>query len=150
MYNYSGGEMKDWQQLMSSGNQYFRDASWIDAQCCYQQAVSMIESQWSHKVDDRELLFAWVAGMHNLAHLYECQNQSDIALHYLKNAHQEVQSLSTNETVCEEVRSSAFQSLSITIPPLLDFAKRHPMCDDCVSALEQTADVIGMRSSAIH
>ncbi len=67
-----------------------------------------------------------------------------------KNAHQEVQSLSDDRSVSDEVRSSAFQSLSLTIPPLLEFAKRHPICDDCISALEQTAEKIGMRQTSLH
>ncbi|MCL1138852.1 DUF2753 family protein [Shewanella pneumatophori] len=142
--------MENWQQLMTSGNQHFKEASWMDAQYCYQQAVAMIENQWSHQVSDRELLFAWVAGMHNLAHLNECQDKTEVALYYLKNAHQEVQSLSNNESVADEVRSCAFQSLSLTIPPLLEFAKRHPICDDCISALEQTAEQIGMKQTPLH
>ncbi|WP_108944327.1 DUF2753 family protein [Shewanella halifaxensis] len=142
--------MENWQQLMNSGNQHFKEAAWMDAQYCYQRAVAMIESQWSHQVSDRELLFGWVAAMHNLAHLFECQDKTEAALHYLKNAHQEVQSLSDDRSVSDEVRSSAFQSLSLTIPPLLEFAKRHPICDDCISALEQTAEKIGMRQTSLH
>ncbi|MEZ9819198.1 DUF2753 family protein [Shewanella sp. 10N.286.45.A1] len=146
----NGGEMENWQQLMNSGNQHFKEAAWLDAQYCYQQAVSLIESEWSHQLSDRELLFAWIAGMHNLAHLYESQQQSEMALHYLKHAHKQVQTLSADESVIAEVRSSAFNSLSLTIPPLLDFAKRHPICDDCVSALEETAASLGGQSSALH
>ncbi|MEZ9196543.1 DUF2753 family protein [Shewanella sp. 10N.286.54.B9] len=142
--------MENWQQLMNSGNQHFKDAAWLDAQYCYQQAISLIESEWSHQLSDRDLLFAWIAGMHNLAHLYESQHQSELALHYLKYAHEKVKSLSRSDSVCETVRSSAFQSLSLTIPPILDFAKRNPICDDCVLALEKTAALLGAQSSSVH
>mgnify|MGYP000742620968 CR=1 FL=1 len=141
--------MENWQQLRNSGNQHFKEAAWLDAQYCYQQALSLIESELSQQLSDRELLFAWIAGMHNLAHLYELQQQSETALYYLKLAHKEVQTLSADESVAVEVRRAAFNSLSITIPPLLDFAKRHPICDDCLSALQETAALVGGQSAAI-
>lgn len=142
--------MEKWQDVMQSGNQHYKESAWIDAQYCYQLAVSMIETQWSTEEGDRQLLFAWIAGMHNLAHLHERQQQSEMALHFLKNAHEKVLQMSSDNALSDHIRSSAFQSLSLTIPALLDFAKRHPICDSCVDALEQSAERIGAGTAQLH
>jgi len=146
----NGDEMKDWQQLMRSGNQYFQGADWLDAQYCYQQAISLIEDKWSDQFNDRELLFAWIAGMHNLAHVYESQQQREMALYYLKLAHEKVHALSLDESIAVELRSTAFTCLSLTTPPLLSFAKRHPICDDCVSRLERSVALCGGENTIVH
>ncbi|PKH57619.1 hypothetical protein CXF83_18095 [Shewanella sp. Choline-02u-19] len=59
----------------------------------------MIETQWSTEEGDRQLLFAWIAGKHNLAHLHERQQQSEMALHFLKNAHEKVRQMSSNDAL---------------------------------------------------
>ena len=127
--------MQYWQELLTKGNQYFHQKNWTEAENYYREAESLLDTQWDNDRNNEGILMAWICSTHNLATLYEKQNEHTVALQYLLIAHKRVFNLAQIGQSNEVLRLIAMKSLKITLTPIILFKKKYPICQDCMMAL---------------
>jgi len=142
--------MQTWEVLMDDGHRCFSEKSWQNAELCYQYAVEQIKQQWESKPENETLLMAWISAQHNLAAVYEAQDQHYTALRYLTMPHQWMMSLLRAETVSDTLKTLATQAVKVTLMPLLDFSRRHPICESCFDALQVSPEWLEDPHPTIH
>lgn len=142
--------MHQWQELLKIGNQFFNNASLMDAQMYYEDAVHLIEYEWSQDNSNPELLFGWVAAMHNLADLYEKQTANSKALNYLKRAHEQVFIVANDPQQTPSMQMLGLRASSITMKKLMAFAQQNDICDDCLDAIEKQHHHIDQAQPHFH
>lgn len=145
-----GVVMQTWKALMENGNSCFNAKSWQDAELCYQNAIEQIKQQWENEPENEKLLMGWISGQHNLAALYEEQGHHYTALRYLTMPHQWMMSLLRGESVSDSFKALATQAVKVTLMPLLDFSRRHPMCESCFDALQVSPEWLADPHPTIH
>jgi len=142
--------MQTWEVLMDDGHRCFNEKSWQDAELYYQHAVEQIKQQWENKPENETLLMAWISAQHNLAAVYEAQDQHYTALRYLTMPHQWMMSLLRGETVSDTLKALATQAVKVTLTPLLDFSRRHPICESCFDTLQISPEWLADPHPTIH
>lgn len=128
-------EHSKWQTLLKLGNDCFYDNHLHQAESFYSKAYDMLALGYKNNPHSADILMAWVCACHNLSSLYEAFGNFDLSLKFLKVPYDYLMEISVSSTTDEEVKLIAFQGISLTITPILMFAKKHPMCDDCQSKL---------------
>ena len=93
---------------------------------------------------------AWVCTCHNLSSLYETTGNLDSSLKFLMLPHEYLKSLSESSVSDEDVKLVAFKGMTLTLPAILLFAKKHPICDSCVSKLNDFKQLIALDTTSIH
>ena len=132
--------MYQWQDLLRYGKACFDNKDWLQAEYYFKQAESDLDQLWSQNSKNIELLMAWICSSHNLATLFEEQGNIEVSLQYLLLPHQRLLMLSENQQCCEDVQLIAIWALKLTLPPLITFAEKYPMCQECqrkFTSLEQ-------------
>lgn len=142
--------MENWQSMMKTGNAFFEQCAWFDAQYYYQNAISHIEALWSSDPQNIQLLLGWISGMHNLSALFEIQGDFQSALHYLKAPHEHMLSITQDDTQSESMQLIALKALKITLTPLLEFSQQHPICNPCLESLCAAEEFINASQPIIH
>ncbi len=142
--------MEVWQLLLVKGNDSFNKQHLPLAEEYYHQAIECLEQQWHANIEDCELLMAWISAFHNLAVLYEAQEQPKMAFRYLQIPHQRMAELSQQPQYSEDLQSVALLSLKITLMPLLAFSKKYPACDGCLSSLKKMETAVNASQPVMH
>jgi len=142
--------MKNWQSMIQTGNTFFEQCAWFDAQFYYQNAISHIEALWAEDPQNIQLLLGWISGMHNLSALFEVQGDFHTALHYLKAPHEHMLNITQDETQTESMQLIALRALKITLMPLLEFSQKHPVCNPCLESLHAAEEFINASQPIIH
>ncbi len=139
-----------WQTLLINANACFNQQNFEKAEENYHQAIECIEQYWQENSNDFELLMAWVSAFHNLAVLYETQEQPKLAFRYLQIPHQRMTELSQQSQYGDSLNFFALRALKITLTPMLAFSKKYPACDGCLSSLQKMAVAINDNQPVIH
>jgi hypothetical protein len=142
--------MEVWQLLLVKGNNSFNKQELQLAEEYYHQAIECIEHQWQINIEDSNLMMAWVSSFHNLAVLYEAQEQPKVAFRYLQIPHQRMIDISQNSMYSEDLKSVAICTLKMTLMPLLAFSKKHPACDGCLSSLNKMETAVNASQPVMH
>ena len=142
--------MEVWQLLLLKGNDSFNKLELPLAEVYYHQAIECLEQKWQADIEDGELLLAWISAFHNLAVLYEAQDQPKMAFRYLQIPHKRMSELSQQPQYSEYLQSVALLSLKITLMPLLAFSKKHPACDGCLSSLKKMEMDVNANLPVMH
>ncbi|WP_057830151.1 DUF2753 family protein [Colwellia sp. TT2012] len=142
--------MEVWQILLLKGNDSFNKQQLLLAEEYYHQAIECLEQLWQENIEDCELLMAWISAFHNLAVLYEEQDQPKMAFRYLQIPHQRMAELSQQTQNSEDLQFVALRSLKITLMPLLAFSKKYPACDGCLSSLNKMAMAVNASQPVMH
>jgi hypothetical protein len=142
--------MEVWQMLLVKGNNSFNKLDMLLAEEYYHQAIECIEQEWYANIENCNLLMAWISAFHNLAVLYEEQDQPKMAYRYLQIPHQRVTELAQQPNSSDDLKFVALRSLKITLTPLIAFSKKHPACDICLSALEKMEIAVNASQPVMH
>jgi hypothetical protein len=139
-----------WQSLLKLGNDCFYDKQWSQAEFFYSEAYDMLAYGYRNNPLSADTLMAWVCVCHNLSSLYESIGSLDLSLQFLKVPYDYLKEVSESEIPNEDVKLIAFNGLSLTIPPLMVFAKKYPMCNECKEKLGSLKKLIEHEVSPIH
>ncbi|MBL4899879.1 MAG: DUF2753 family protein [Colwellia sp.] len=142
--------MHQWQSLLTNGNDCFHNKNWLQAEYYYKEAAFHLETLWSSNTKDIELLMAWICSSHNLATLFESQNNPDLSLKYLLIPHKRMLSMTTSDEQCEDMKLIASNALKVTFMPILMFSKRHPMCPSCQQSLAEFKQNLDAQQCDLH
>jgi hypothetical protein len=129
--------MSKWQNLLNDGNDYYHHKNWRQAEYCYKEAAFHLDLLWSADSKNVQLLMSWICASHNLATLFEVQDDPDLSLQYLLIPHNRMLSICDSNDRCEDTKLIAQNALKMTFMPILMFSKRHPMCDGCLKSLSE-------------
>jgi hypothetical protein len=124
-------EHSQWQSLLKLGNDCFYDNHLHQAVSFYSKAYDMLALGYKNSPHSADILMAWVCACHNLSSVYEALGDLDLSLKFLKVPYDYLMDISVSNITDEEVKLIAFQGISLTITPILMFAKKYPMCDEC-------------------
>jgi hypothetical protein len=142
--------MRQWQRLLSDGNECFDNEKWRQAEYFYKEAASYLDILWAADISNIELLMAWIGSCHNLAVLYEKQDNPQVSLEYLLIPHQRMLAMSNSGEYCDDVQLIALKALKITFMPVLLFSKKYGICKDCQKALQAFKSQLDENQGTIH
>ncbi len=145
-----GKNMRQWQRLLSDGNECFDNEKWLQAEYFYKEAASYLDILWAADSSNIELLMAWIGSCHNLAVLYEKQGNPHISLEYLLLPHHRMLALSQSSQECEDVKLIALKALKLTFMPVLLFSKKYAICKDCQKGIEAFKSQLDENQATIH
>lgn len=142
--------MNQWQKLIANGNDYFHKRNWLQAEYNYKEASFHLDYLWASNSKNVELLMAWISVFHNLATLFEVQDNPELSLEYLLIPHNRMLTISNSDEQCEDMKLIATNALKVTFMPVLMFSKRHPICSGCQQSLEKFKQSIEAQQCSIH
>jgi hypothetical protein len=142
--------MEMWQLLLVKGNNSFNKQELLLAEEYYHQAIECIEKKWHADIEDSNLMMAWVSAFHNLAVLYEMQQQPKMAFRYLQIPHQRMAELSQQNQCSDDLKFVALRTLKMTLMPLLAFSKKYPACEGCLSSLQEMEVAVNASQPVMH
>lgn len=128
-------KMNHWKELLLEGNKNYDKSKWFQAEQLYRIAEKGLDKFWHEDQTNIELLMAWVCAAHNLAAVYEKQGNIRISLQYLVFPHKRMLKLSQGEHNDNALTMAAIKALKITLTPIIEFRKKHILCQDCYNAL---------------
>lgn len=143
-------EYSQWQSLLQLGNDCFHDKQWSQAEFFYSEAYDLLAFGYRNDPLSAEMLMAWVCTCHNLSSLYETLGNINLSLKFLTVPHDYLTEISDSTIPDEDVKLIAFKGLSLTVPALMMFSKKHPICDDCLAKLGSVNKLIELQRSHAH
>lgn len=139
-----------WQSLLTLGNNHFHNEQWDQAKFFYSEAYDLLFHFYQKEPLSSDLLMAWVCTCHNLSSLYETVGKLDLSLKFLMLPHDYLKNISESATSNDDMKLIAFKGMTLTLTPILLFAKKHPICDSCLSNFIQLKQRIDTDTSALH
>lgn len=143
-------EHSQWQSLLGMGNDCFHDKQWTQAEFFYSEAYDLLAFSYRNNPTCEETLMAWVCTCHNLSSLHESLANVDLALKFLIVPHEYLMEISVAEIDNDDVKLLAYKALNLTLPAILTFSKKHPVCNDCINKLSPTKRLLGTDSQSFH
>jgi hypothetical protein len=143
-------EDKQWQSLLKIGNDCFHDQQWSQAELFYSEAYDLLAFSYRDNPLCTQTLMAWICACHNLSTLYESTEKFTLALRFLTVPHEYLLEITKSEIENEDIKLIAFNGLKLTLSPILMFAKKHPICDDCLESLTSLKNLLKQNSLTIH
>jgi hypothetical protein len=143
-------ESTQWQSLLIQGNNCFNENQWQKAEYFYSEAYDLLAFGYRENPLCIETMMAWICSCHNLSSLYEKTNKLSLSLKFLTVPHDYLKKVSESEKADSDIKLLALKGLSLTLPPILEFSKSHPICDDCIEELANLKSVIGYAKRTMH
>ena len=143
-------ELSQWQSLLKLGNDCFYDKQWNQAEFFYSEAYDLLAFSYRNDPMSAETLMAWICACHNLSALYEAKEDLDLALKFLMVPHEYLIEVTESKIANEDIKLIAFNGLSLTLSPILTFAKKYPICDGCLEKFTSLKSLIEQQSQPIH
>lgn len=143
--------MKTWQNLMTQGNDFYTQQQWHSALSYYQEAITLLEDEMIIDVADvQQVIQAWICGYHNVATTYEQQGLIEKSRNSLVTPFKTMLALSYNQNVSSEMKLIANFSLKITLPPLLEFANKHPNEHEFINNVVEQLNTYDQLGHSLH
>lgn len=139
-----------WQSLLTLGNDCFHDNQWQQAEYFYSEAYDILAYSYRNNPVCEQTMMAWICTCHNLSSLYEQMDNCSLALRFLTVPHNYLKEVAHNTKIPNDIKLIAIKGLSITLPPILKFAKQYPLCDDCMSSFSQMESLIEHSCETVH
>ena len=143
-------EDKQWQSLLQQGNNFFHEQQWSQAEFFYSEAYNLLALSCSNHPMCTETLMAWICACHNLSALYESTDHLELSLKFLTAPHEYLLNIANSETAEEDAKVTAFNGLRLTLPPILMFAKKHPICENCLENFTSLNGLLTQHAPALH
>ena len=143
-------EHSQWQSLVKLGNDCFHDQEWSQAEFFYSEAYDILAFGYRNDPLSSETLMAWVCTCHNLSSLYERINNLELSLKFLKIPYEYLKEISDSSITNDDVKLIAFKGLSLTVPPLLTFGKKYPICEECKEQLGSLGKLLEKERRLAH
>lgn len=139
-----------WQSLLKRGNQCFHDQQWQQAEFFYSEAYDLLAHQFRETPTSTDILMAWICTCHNLSSLYEQKGKLELSLRFLMVPHEYLKEITDSDIGNHDIKLIAYRGLSVTLTPILEFAKKHPVCDSCTGQLESLKLLLEQDAQVIH
>lgn len=108
----------------------------------HKEAIYNLEKQLFKDPKSVGALCDWIASHHELALIYKKKGAIESAQKCLLIPHQTMLYMAQNHYGDEEKQLIALKAISITLPPLIEFAKIYPPCQNCMDNLNLQLNLI--------
>jgi hypothetical protein len=116
----------------------------------HREAIYHFEKKLMHEPKCVVTLCDWIASYHELASLYDQKGSVERAQKCLLIPHQSMLYMALHNDGDVEKEEIAMRAISVTLPPLMAFAKQHPPCDKCMQSLKIQLDMTNKRNKTDH
>lgn len=116
----------------------------------HREAIYNSERKLSQEPKCVDVLCDWIASYHELAFLYAQKGAVELAQKCLLIPHQSMLYMAQEHNGDIEQEQIAIRAISITLPPLLEFANEHPPCDNCMKELQAQLMMIQKNKKKDH
>ncbi|MCH2057818.1 MAG: hypothetical protein MK214_14640 [Thalassotalea sp.] len=139
-----------WQELLRQGNDCFHEQRWNQAEFYYSEAYDLLAFSYRANPLCSQTLMAWICSCHNLSSLYEEMSNIDLALRFVMAPHEYLLEVSNSSVDNEDVKLIAFKGLSLTLPAVMSFAQKYPICEDCLQKFTSLQQLMDHEEKSIH
>ena len=143
-------EDKQWQSLLQLGNESFHQQQWSQAELFYSEAYNLLALSYHNHPMCTETLMAWICACHNLSALYESTDRLELSLKFLTVPHEYLLSIANSKSAEEDAKVTAFNGLRLTLSPILMFAKKYPICENCLENFTSLKGLLKQHAAVIH
>lgn len=143
-------EDKQWQSLLQLGNESFHEQQWSQAELFYSEAYNLLALSYHNHPMCTETLMAWICACHNLSALYESTDHLELSLKFLTVPHEYLLSIANSKSAEEDTKVTAFNGLRLTLSPILMFAKKYPICENCLDKFTSLKGLLKQHAAVIH
>lgn len=127
--------MNAFSRFMSVGTVNDERSNSLKSEQFHREAIYHFEKKLSEEPKCVAALCDWIACYHELAVIYNDQGNTSASQKCLIIPHQTVLHMANNSFGDEELQLIGARAMSVTLPPLLAFAKVNPPCDACMAEL---------------
>ncbi len=117
--------MDQWKKHITIGNSYFRNQRFDEAEIHYLKARQHAESLFASWLDPQEAVAALVVSYHNLADLYQAENQPSLAFDMLSKVHSLLLKAADFSAENTERQAAVRSGVRQTYAALLNHMKTH-------------------------
>ena len=143
--------MEQWQQLMRQGNQQYDLKKWHEALGYYHHAIALLEQSVAiESPESQKIIQGWICGYHNVATTYEQQGFIERSRDTLITPFRIMLALSYHPQSTSTMKLIADHALTITLPPLLEFANKHPSEFDFINNLVEKLNIYDQLGHSQH
>ena len=143
-------EHSEWQSLLKLGNQSFHEKHWQQAEFFYSEAYDLLAIAYRNDPLSSDLLMAWICSCHNLATLYENLGNISLSWRFLIVPHDYMHEVIQAKGPSDDAKLIATKAMSLILPPILAFTKKHPVCNECIEQFGLPAQFGGLENSHVH
>ncbi|WED24678.1 hypothetical protein L3Q72_17535 [Vibrio sp. JC009] len=112
--------------------------------------IFSLEAELTKNPKSVKSLRSWIASYHALSVLYMEDGQVEAAQQCLLIPHRSMMHMANCSNGDEEQRLIATNALRLTLPPLLEFSRKYPPCDNCVRELEAQRKALETDDTVYH
>jgi len=116
----------------------------------HKEAIYNLEKTLSNNPKSVGPLCDWIASHHELALIYQNKGCVESAQKCLLIPHQAMLYMAQNDHGDAEQKLVALKAISLTLPPLIEFAKKHPPCQTCINTLNSQLSLIENNHKNYH
>ena len=116
----------------------------------HQGVIASLEKKLTKQPKCIAALCDWIANYHDLAMIYRQQGNVDEAQKCLLIPHQAMLHMAQNNYGDEEQEQIAMRAISLTLPPLLEFANVNPPCEHCMNELKSQLKMLEKFTETDH
>ena len=142
--------VQSWKEIVRNGNICFDQCRWYDAEALYNLAIEQLEVLWGADKENIQLMMGWIAAMHNLASLHEEQGNAESAIKPLMTCYKVIMTFRTGDSLNDEFSYYVTKATRITLQAIIEFSKKHPICDCCKSGLEASWQKLQATQNVLH
>lgn len=119
--------MEEWQYLIRQGNQEYDQQKWHEALGYYHHAITLLEQSVAiESPKSQQIIQGWICAYHNVSTTYEQQGFIERSRDTLITPFRIMLALTDHPQASSKMKLIATHALKITLPPLLEFANKHP------------------------
>lgn len=102
----------------------------------HREAIYSLERKLMEQPTCSELIKSWISSYHLLAECYKAQGDNERAMKCLLIPHHSMAYMAKYYQGDQDTEVVAMSALKLTLPPILEFAEHHPLCEGCMQELE--------------
>lgn len=116
----------------------------------YREAIYQLEQKLNQNPTCIGLICDWIANYHELATIYQEKGNIEMAQQCLYIPHESMLYMARHNPNNEDKKLIAMSAMSLTLPPLLEFAKTYPPCEHCMKELQTQMAILESRDETYH
>jgi len=121
----------------------------LESERHYRDSIYSLEQKLTLDPKCIESIRQWISSYHQLSVIYQNRGDWIAAQKCLLIPHHSMLYMA-NHTDDEEVELIAIRAINITLPKLMEFAKVHPPCRNCMAELREQMKMLENNNKALH
>lgn len=116
----------------------------------HREVIYLLEKKLTSNPKCVQSLREWITSYHELASIHQQKGELETAQKCLLIPHQSMLYMADNNNGDEDIELIAIKAINTTLPPLLEFAKVYPPCENCMQKLRSQLAIINNDDTKYH